>query len=172
MYDATDRFESSASLGGQVGMYLLKRIRLVARVTFPVTAASDTHLAAAAINYETLKSDSPKVMYGASAGVALIGTKNFVLAPSLWFLRTNEGDYGTALGVSLPLEWVLSNGIRFGAEPAIAHAFGGSFRQRCVLVNVIPAPCTVDETRTLDRSSGMALYVQLQVGWGFNYPKP
>lgn len=171
-YELRERFADPYSLGAQLGVYLFKRVRLAGRLVFPLHHLADKHSESSAVNYQVKESDSPHVLYGASAGVVVVSTVNFVLSPGVLLVRSDNSDYGTVVGLSLPLEWVTRGHFRFGTEIGVGSALGGSRREECINVGVIPAPCNPGDSRELDRSAGLALYAQFQVGWAFSYPNP
>jgi hypothetical protein len=171
-YELDERFRDPFSLGGQVGMYVAARLRLAARILFPLRQLSDDNSDSSPSNYQTKRSDPPTLLYAASAGVVVVSTVNFVLSPGILFMRSDKSDYGTVLGLSLPLEWVTQSHLRFGSELGFGRAVGGNIREQCIDVGVFPPPCSPGGVREVDRQGGLALYAHFQIGWAFSYPDP
>ncbi len=83
--------------------------------------------------------------------------------------RTDANDYGTMLGFNLPFDWVTKSGLRLGLEGGLGQAFGGRRVANC------STPGAVDcnqGPRYEDRDSGLAVWLQFQLGFGFNHPGP
>jgi hypothetical protein len=91
------------------------------------------------------------------------------MSPGLMLARTDVGDYGTMLGVSLPFDWVMNSGLRLGLEGGFGRAFGG---QRAVSCSTPGAADCNQRPRFEDRDAGLALWLQFQIGFGFNHPAP
>lgn len=186
------RLESYFNIGVEVGMFIAGRLRLSARVVlFPSDNddqyGADTGRASgcsvfsggsSSNQFVPLCSHSPAVLYGGSAGVALLSSENFVLAPGLLFLRSDVSDYGNYVGIVLPFEWVTDRGLRIGFELSVGRAFGGEYLARCQSPSFTPTgtpasgSCDPGEERLFDRDAGAGFYGQFQLGWGFNHPAP
>jgi hypothetical protein len=163
------RYDDPFNPGLQVGVYLSKMVRLAGRLVLPIGDTED-QTSIFSLNYVTLASDPPSLLYGASAGVIAVGTRTFVMSPGLILMRADVADYGSFLGVSIPLEWVTGNGLRIGLEFGLGRAFGGAVRQRCDDTSDPPS-CETGSEREIDRGDGTGFYLQFQMGFGFNHPK-
>jgi hypothetical protein len=162
---ATDwehRISESVSLGAQAGVYVAGWLRLTAKIAFPTEGIGDQD---ADFGSGT---KAPSLFYAFSVGVAAVRTPTFVLSPGLLFARTDVGDYGSMLGVSLPFDWVLKSGVRLGLEGALGSAFGG---RSASCSTATGADCSQRPSYE-DRDPGLALWLQFQVGFGFNHPGP
>ena len=171
------RFEHLLAVGVQGGAYLAGRVRLTARVLMFTSGADDNMVNDYSYSdsspypqgYQPVASDKPVLIYGASLGAAPVVGRNFIFSPGVAFLRTNVGDYGSLLALSLPFEWVTDTGARFGFEVDIGRAFGGTLLTRC---NLPAAGCNPGDERTVDRPAGPGFYAAFESGWGFNHPAP
>ena len=122
--------------------------------------------------FTPVDSDPAAVLFGGSLGYALASSRNFVLAPGLKLVATDESDYGAFVGVAAPFEWVPDSGIRIGFEIAVGRAFGGEYEGRCD-ASFGPAPsCSAGEVRAFNREAAAGFYSHFQIGWGFDRPKP
>jgi hypothetical protein len=92
------------------------------------------------------------------------------MAPGIAFRRTDVSDYGSSLGVAMPLDWVMADGLRIGLELDLGRAFGGSYHLVCS-DNSGLGMCAGSEI-TQDRPQGTAVALQFQLGFGFNHPDP
>jgi hypothetical protein len=157
--DWQHRVSDSVNLGAQAGAYVGGRVRVTAKIAFPTEGMGDREA-----DFGSGSKD-PSFFYAFSAGFAAVRTPTFVLSPGLMFARTDVADYGTMLGLALPLDWVTKSGLRLGLEGGFGRAFGG---RRSV-------PCSTDcnqPPRFQDREPGVALWLQFQIGFGFNHPAP
>ena len=154
-----NRFSEFLNVGAQVGVYVGGRVRLTLRAAIPTDKLNDDN----SIAYGSASSHSKDAsfLYGASAGVVVVSTQNFALSPGIVFARSDVSDYGTMLGLSMPLEWVMPNGLRVGFEVDFGRAFGGHLNAYC-------ATCAVPPSQ--DRPAGTGFAMQFQLGYGFNHP--
>jgi hypothetical protein len=113
--------------------------------------------------------DPPGILWGGSIGVAAISSQNFVLAPGLMFLRTEESAYGSFLGINLPFDWVTESGARIGFVVAVGRGFGGSVRGTCP---GFASECDPGEIREFNRDGASAFYSHFHIGWGAGHPDP
>jgi len=159
--DWQHRFSEAVNLGAEAGVYVAGRGRLTAKIAFPIESVGDQQA--------DLGSGSrpPSFFYAFSAGFAVVRTPTFALSPGLMFARTDVGDYGSMLGLSFPLDWVTKSGLRLGLEAGVGNAFGGRSPVNCATA----ADCN-QRLRYQDRQSGVALWLQFQIGFGFNHPGP
>jgi len=155
------RLSGALNVGVQAGLFVAGRVRLSAKLVFP---SDNLHDDDAGYGFGA---KDPSLFYAFSAGVAAVRTPSFVMSPGLMFARTDVSDYGTMLGLSLPLEWVTGSGLRLGIEGGLGRAFGGRTASNC---NDVVALCTLPPYR--DREGGSALWFQFHVGFGFNHPAP
>lgn len=175
------RFDHLFNIGLQGGAYLGGRVRLAARAIMFTSEPSDdlsydyggfgSSEEIIAPGFIVDPSDPPLFLFGASLGLVAVGSRNFVLAPGLTVSRTDESDYGTFLGLSLPFEWVTDSGGRFGFELGVGRGIGGTARGVCANY-ATAAQCAQGERRDFERPSGAGFYAQFQIGWGFNRPAP
>jgi hypothetical protein len=168
-----DRISQPLNFGVQAGAYLGRRVRLVARAAFPSSGVDDQSgfdSSLEALDYERRPSNAPIVLYGASAGIVVYGTQYFALAPGVAFARTDVSDYGTMLAASVPFDWVMASGLRVGFEAELGEAFGGSLRYQCI--DSTGVMCGGPANTTRDRATGTAIFMQFQLGFGFNHPDP
>jgi hypothetical protein len=144
-------------------------VRLGARLVIPLESLKDeARVDFQSLNWERQPSESPILLYGASAGLLAVGTRSFVLAPGLTFLRSDVSDYGSFVGLGVPFEWTTGSAIRIGLDLALGRVFGGSIREICSLFNT--QSCVEGETREVDRPGGTGFYIHFQLGYGFNHP--
>ncbi|MEI9937731.1 MAG: hypothetical protein WDO69_10980 [Pseudomonadota bacterium] len=161
--DWQHRFSQAVNLGAQAGVYVAGRLRLTAKIAFPTESTGDWE--------EDFGSDAkaPSFFYAFSAGFALVRTPSFAMSPGLMFARTDVADYGSMVGLSLPLDWVTKSGLRLGLEGGLGRALGGRSPVSCST----PGAADCDQApRYRDRESGLALWLQFQLGFGFNHPGP
>ena len=162
---ATDwehRISESVSVGAQAGVYVAGWLRLTAKIAFPTEGMGDQ---SADFGSGT---KAPSLFYAFSAGFAAVRTPTFVMSPGLMLARTDVGDYGSMFGLSLPLDWVLKSGLRLGLEGGLGSAFGGR-RPSC---NTPGSTGCNQRSSYEDRDPGLALWIQFQLGFGFNHPGP
>ena len=160
--DWQHRVSQAVTLGAQAGVYVAGRVRLTAKIAFPTESIGDQQ---ADFGSGTRP---PSFFYAFSAGVVLVRTPTFAMSPGLMFARTDVGNYGSMLGVSLPLDWVTKSGLRLGLEGGLGSAFGGQGALNCTTNTT---DCN-QRPRYEDRDSGLALWLQFQIGFGFNHPGP
>ena len=158
-----NRFSGVVYVGAQAGVYAAHRVRLTAKIGFPLESLGDQQADFGS------GSKNPSFVYALSAGYALWRTPNFALSPGLMFARTDVSDYGTMLGVSVPLDWVMKNGLRLGLEGGLGPAFGGRRAVSCTTPGA--ADCS-QKPSYQDRKAGVAAWLQFQIGFGFNHPGP
>jgi hypothetical protein len=175
------RFESYFNVGLQLGLFVGGRIRIAGRVLmFPADPdddfRSDTDYGQTlAPGFFPESSEPPSFLFGGSVGFALASTANFVLAPGVVLLSTDQADeYGSFLGVGLPFDWVTDSGMRVGFELMIGRGFGGRVFGRCQpgLSGSPEQLCPANEQRLFDREAGAGFYSHFHLGWGFDRPKP
>ena len=161
--DWQHRFSESMNLGAQAGLYVVGRVRLTAKMAFVAESVGDQQA-----DYGSGTKD-PSFIYAFSAGVAALRTPTFVLSPGLMLARTDVADYGTMLGVSLPFDWVTNGAVRLGFEGGAGVALGGKTAVNCSTPGA--ADCG-QSPRYENRDAGVALWLQFQIGFGFNHPGP
>ena len=157
-----NRFSEFLNVGAQVGVYVAGRVRLTLRATIPTDKLNDEYYSDA-YDGASARSKDASFLYGASAGLVVVSTQNFALSPGVAFARSDVADYGTMLGLSMPLEWVMPNGLRVGFEVDFGRAFAGHTSAYC-------STCSVPQSR--DRPAGTGFMMQFQLGYGFNHPAP
>jgi len=157
--DWQHRFSEPVNVGVQAGVFVAGRLRLTAKLAFPTEDVRDSE------GQFGRQSKQPSFFYAFSAGVAAVRTSNFVMSPGLMLARADVADFGTMLGVSLPLDWVTSSGLRLGLEGGLGRAIGGRSVVGCT------SDCSLPPSYE-DRRSGSALWFQFHVGFGFNHPAP
>ena len=158
--DWKHRFSGALNVGVQAGVFLSGRVRLTAKLVFPTDTLHDEGSEYGA------RAEDPSLFYAFSAGVAAVRTSNFVMSPGLMFARSDVNDYGSMLGLSLPLEWVTGSGLRIGIEGGLGRAIGGRSGNGC---NDVGGLCAGPYR---DREGGSALWFQFHLGFGFNHPAP
>jgi hypothetical protein len=161
--DWQHRFSQAVNLGAQAGVYVAGRLRVSAKIAFPTEGSQDQEADFGS------GAKTPSFFYASSAGFAAVRTPSFAMSPGLMFARTDVSDYGTMLGFSLPLDWVTRSGLRLGLEGGFGRAFGGRRASSCLTPGA--ADCN-QRPRYEDRESGAALWLQFQIGFGFNHPGP
>src|SRR5450432_171622 len=168
-----NRISQPLNAGAQAGVYLGGLVRLVARAVVPASDGTDQPGFDSSFDssgYQRRTSDTPALLYGASAGVVVHSTPYFALAPGLAFARTDVSDFGTMLAASAPFDWVMPSGLRMGFEVELGQAFGGRYRYACQ--DSTGSLCGGPPQITRDRPSGTAFFMQFQIGFGFNHPTP
>ena len=161
-----ERFGHAFDIGLSAGVFVAGRFRIAARGVLFVNPPSDeAQTAGFTGEYGDADSDSPNVLWGGAMGIAVLRRAKFVISPSLVFLRTDDTDYGSFVGIGIPFEWVMLGGTRVGFEVDVGRAFGGSAIQVC-RSSFAPQTCVPGEERRVDRPSGTAFLAQFQVGWG------
>lgn len=162
-------YESLANAGAQVGLYAAERVRLVARLlVYSDTSSSSSSGLDGSYPYYATSSGHPSILWGASAGYALIAGQTFALSPGLELMGADK-SFGYFLGLGLPFDWVLSSGLRIGLEVASGRAFGGTYQAACAASG---SQCPQGATAELDRPSGTGFLLQFSLGFGFNHPDP
>ncbi|MEI9950083.1 MAG: hypothetical protein WDO74_14205 [Pseudomonadota bacterium] len=161
--DWQHRVSEAVSLGAQAGVYIAGRVRLTAKIAFPTESVGDQQL-----DFESA-TKVPSFFYAFSVGFAAVRTPTFVMSPGLMLARTDVSDYGTMVGVDLPLDWVMKSGLRLGLEGGLGRAFGGRSAVSCATPGA--TDCN-QRPRFEDRDAGLALWLQFQIGFGFNHPGP
>ena len=157
-------------VGPELGAYVLRRLRLVARLAVPVAQAGDACSRGDVIYgdemgvYNCIPSEDASLAYGASAGFVLVDTSRVAFAPGVTFLRSDESDHGTLLGASLPVEWVVPEGPRLGLELGLGFALGQRVLGRCR--NNPNFPCETP-TRQLPNFGTKSGFAAVSVGWSF-----
>jgi hypothetical protein len=157
-----NRFSQFLDVGAQAGVYLGERVRLTVRGAIPSDKLNDEYYSDRA----PLRSPDAAFLYGASAGVVVVGTKNFVLSPGVAFMRSDVSDYGTMIALSMPFEWVMPTGLRVGFEVNLGRAVAGHTRFQNCTGSVCAGGAPVD------RPAGTGFWMQFQLGYGFNHPAP
>jgi len=168
-----NRISQPLNVGAQAGVYLGGLVRLVARAAVPASDSTDQPGFDSSFDssgYQRRTSDTPALLYGASAGVVVHSTPYFALAPGLAFARTDVSDFGTMVAASAPFDWVMPSGLRMGFEVQLGQAFGGRYRYACQ--DTSGSLCGGPPQITRDRPSGTAFFMQFQIGFGFNHPAP
>ncbi len=151
------------NVGVQPGGYLFERLRWSVRLVVPLGDAEDDayNPSTGVSSIAFLNSREVSVFYGASLGVVVASTRSFAFSPSLFFLRTDVGDYGTSVGLSLPFDWVTSRSMRIGFEFDAGSAFGGQVQLRCQ-PSLGGGVCSPSERK---RPTGTVIGLQFYMGW-------
>lgn len=169
------RFDSFFNIGVQLGAYLGGMVRATGRVVlFPSEPDDDYSFGFDNLdggNYITRDSESPALLYGGTLGIAMSNSTHFAFAPGLLFLRTDEGDYGSFLGLHAPFDWVTDSGVRIGFEVAVGRTFGGEVTGQCSNFGGPTPSCATGEVRQFDREAGSGFYSHFHMGWGFSRPE-
>ena len=163
-----NRYSEFLILGAQAGVFVAGRVRLTARIAFPMESVHDEYYSSG-FDQRQVNSKALSLLYGASAGIVAVRTPTFVMSPGLAFGRTDVSDYGSMLAVSMPFDWVLATGLRVGLELNLGRAFGGRYGVTdCSGVN----GCADGTVHAVDRPAGTAFWLQFNFGFGFNHPQP
>jgi hypothetical protein len=169
-----NRFSQFSNVGLQAGVYVAGHLRISANVILPTSALTDdyyTEYYTAGAGYYSYQYSKPaSLLWGATVGVIAASTQTFVMSPGIAFSRTDVSDYGSSLAAAIPLDWVMSSGLRVGLELDIGRAFGGSYHLQCAPQT--NQDCTGASLLTLDRPAGTSLLLQFQIGYGFDHPEP
>lgn len=161
-----DRITDPIVFGLALGGYIAKAVRIVGRLEMPTTSdRSDEYIEDRPPGFEPRSKDDVTFIYGGALGVVVAHTPKFVFAPGVSFLRTDIGEFGNMVGVSLPFEWTNRHGMRFGFELDVGRVLGGSVELECVT-----SQCTPGQRTTLDRPDGRAVALRFNMGFGFNHP--
>ena len=164
-YAWSERFEVPLSIGANVGGYLGDLVRVVANVSAPLESQTDQERTLVTGGFIDV-TPRPKILFGASVGVAAMARRGFVLAPGLTLQRTGFSEYGTLIGASVPLEWVTRIGLRIAVEGSLGVVVGGNKRWEC------HSECqTPPDASDGDRKSGLGGGLRFSFGYGFGYPK-
>jgi hypothetical protein len=156
--------------GPELGAYLLRRVRLAARLALPIAQAGDACSRGDVIYgdetgvYNCVPAADAKLAYGASAGLVVVDTSRVVLAPGVTFLRTDDSDHDTLLGISLPVAWVVPDGPHLGLELGLGFAVGQRVMARCR--NNPSFPCDTP-TRQLPNFGTKSGFAAVSIGWPF-----
>ena len=161
--DWKNRISESVSIGAQAGVFVARRVRLTAKIAFPTEGWGDQEADFGS------GAKNPSLFYAFSAGYAAVSLPTFVMSPGLMLGRTDVGDYGTMLGLSVPLDWVMRSGLRLGLEGGLGRAFGG---QRVIACNTPGSADCSQQPQYAGREAGSALWLQFQIGFGFDHPGP
>jgi hypothetical protein len=169
-----ERYSNFLAVGAQVGGYLGGWVRVAPKALLFASEPEDDNTSNfdgsfGGNGFSPDSSEPASFLYGASLGVALVRGTNFVMAPGVLFLRTDQGDYGSFLGLELPFEWVTDSGARFGFVVSVGRAFGGEFQATCFDGST---QCDPGEQRLFDREGGAGFYSHFQIGWGMGHPEP
>jgi hypothetical protein len=176
------RITSLFNVGLQIGVYVARRVRIAALGLVFSTDAQDDYSqydgpSDVPENYNLEESDNPNLLYGAAVGYAVASTRNFVMSPSVMYLRIDEVAYGSFLGFAMPFEWVTDSGFRMGFIISGGRVFGGEVRGTC-FDNGGFGPtgstdqCEPGEVRAFNREASTGFYAHFQMGWGMNHPPP
>ncbi len=103
-------------------------------------------------------------------GVVVARRTKFLFSPGVTLNRTDVGDYGTLFGASMPFEWVMRGGTRFGFEVAFGRGLGGEETYECV--SPTATTCASGDVVTIDRDPGIFFMIGLNIGFGLGYPEP
>jgi hypothetical protein len=163
----------------QVGVHLGGWFKLAVRGVFTLDDVVDEHQLEFGLASSDVRSKNPKVLYSGLAGVILFSRSTFLLSPGLTFWRSDVSDYGSFVGLAMPIEWVTPSGLRIGLELDAGRVFGGVIRSACGGFVGPPTPGLPPqevecETPTQERArdAGAGFYLHFQLGWGFNHPEP
>jgi hypothetical protein len=168
---ADERFSDALVFGGQVGGYIGGWLRLSARLAVPTDPSDNSGYDDGDVNfYFSQRIDTPSILYGASLGVVVARRTKFLFSPGITLNRTDVGDYGTLFGASMPFEWVMRGGTRFGFEVAFGRGLGGEVTYECV--SPTATTCASGDVVTTDRDPGIFFMIGLNIGFGLGYPEP
>lgn len=160
-----NRFDDFLLTGGEAGLFVADRLRLSARLLTFLSQNSDSYPSGAlSSGYEPVDSKPPSILWGGSAGFAVVSASGFLLSPGILFMRTDVSDYGSFLGVNVPLEWVYRSGFRIGFEIALGRSFGGTVIQECY--TYYGSACTQGTKNEISRDAGSGFYAAFEIGWG------
>jgi hypothetical protein len=150
----------------QGGLFVASRLRIAGRLIAFLSEPEDEVEIYSSNEFKETATDSPSVLYGAALGFAVLSRPTFVMSPSVVFARTDVKDYGSFVGLGVPIEWVMEGGARLGFEIDLGRAFGGSTIERCQNLGVAQS-CVPGEERRVDRSPGTALLLHSdRMGYG------
>ena len=154
-----ERFYSVFAVGLVAGHYIAGRARIAITGATFATDPERSHLS----DWREGTTELPSFVYGASLGFAMSQGPTFVLAPGLVVLRSDIGDYGTMVGLQVPLEWVRENGMRLGFTVGAGRSFGGVATGDACDWNGLSQVCREE---TQDRPSAGAFFINFNFGFG------
>jgi hypothetical protein len=165
-----NRFDDFLLTGAEVGVFVVDRLRLSARILTFLSQNSDNYSGSGTLGgaYEPQNSKPPSILWGGSAGFAAVSSEGFLLSPGILFMRTDVSDYGSFLGVNVPFEWVYRSGLRLGFEVALGRSFGGTVVEQCYDYNYTSSstPCPQGTKNEISREAGSGFYADFEIGWG------
>jgi len=169
------RAEVPLALGAELGWYPIRYLRLASRFLVASTPVRDGCYPDVAfmggsqgeLGYVFCQpSRSARFGFALSVGAVVVDTSHWAIAPGLVAVRTDVADYGTALGVGLPIDWQPRRGLKLGIDVALGAAIGQHISLRCVPMPMSQCtPGTVVTGPNLDTWSALAA---VSVGWTFD----
>ncbi|MDF3067752.1 MAG: hypothetical protein K0R38_3353 [Polyangiaceae bacterium] len=168
-----DRVSNFLNFGAQVGGYFFDHLRLSARIVAPTEEVRDQSDGFSSFDggggplFRTTRkapSRSMSLLYGASVGLVVSNDRSFVFGPNIGFVRTDVGDYGTAVLVGLPFEWTTASKMRIGFDFSIGHASGGTTRSTCTQTDSSGLTSSCGMTVN-DRQGGTTVVFSYYMGW-------
>jgi hypothetical protein len=109
-----NRFGHAFDVGVQAGMFIASRVRIAGRLIAFISDPEDDVDIYSSGEFEETPTDPPSVLYGTAIGFAVLSRPTFVLSPSVVFARTDVQDYGSFVGLGIPVEWVMEEGLGIG----------------------------------------------------------
>ena len=162
------RFSTLLGAGLQAGLYISGRLRLGlmgSLITFD-PERGDVDGARGSSAY----SERPVLFYGGSVGFALAQTPGFVWAPGIMLTQSNVSDYGTAVAMHLPFDWITKTRTRFGFALGLGATFGGTYGSRECSYDRTTGSETCGAVVYADRPPGSAIFAYFNFGFGSHAP--
>lgn len=117
-----DRVGTPLAFGGELGAFVLERLRLSGRALVPIVSPTDE------IPGQGKRASRSIWLWGFAAGLVVAQSPSFTLSPGLQYVRVAGGRHGNAVGAHVPFEWLLESGLRVGFDFSVLYGFGGSYR--------------------------------------------
>src|SRR5690606_41468148 len=118
------------------------------------------------ISHPAEDSEASAWLSGLRVGAAANREAGFAMSPSLQYLNLVGGDFGHALGIQVPFEWLSRSGFHVGFDFSVLYGFGGTFRT---------APCRSDSScspppGTEERPASAGFVINFLLGHVFSMP--
>jgi hypothetical protein len=155
-----DRIDSWMALSVEAGLFIGDLLRISLLAGMPMTDPNDNFYDSDSGSYGG-NSPSPDFIWGGNVGLALVSSSSFVMSPGVRLIRTEVSDYGNALMLHIPFEWVRSSGMRIGFDVSAGRAFGGGQPTPCPTT-----PCAAGDSTSADRPAGSAFFMNFLMGFG------
>ncbi len=175
------RFDSGAYVGAEVGGFLGGHFRASLRAVFTFGVQQPTGIQLSNPEFYSIHSEKPALVWGGSLGFALYKSQGFVLSVTANFMRTDVGDFGNLVGLSLPFEWITRGAKRVGFEFGVLEAYGGETLGECgSMPGALPSfpaqranpECDIGEVRAFDREKGSGVWLHMVLGLPYDTPDP